>query len=384
VIICFRCSARTKALLDNILEAEQYEDYSEVIASAVENLAILQEDLSDGAQTVIIQADGQAPVAAESPLRGSSSYERSGGAHRNEETLTEEPTGFSSIAGNSIEVPDLFWLKNEIAPSVPVMHQRSDVWAKGQDVPLERWIFGQYNKLLPAKASCRALANLSYWDKGGVPLQEAAERISMDAVMLGQVLARRDKASGATRGDALTTAFPSADENAEKSRLRYANQFVATVNKQGQVSGLLIDLKLINYKEGKQHRLFLTEAGKHFAFLSNPVLDDAEQDNTWKFRPDERSFLLEHISTSVPVEDFAYRSILDAVNDGANTPKKIDRALHKYISPEKEETLTESFLASQRSGAISRMEDLGLVVRIREGVRVTYSITEAGNRYMRS
>jgi hypothetical protein len=52
------------------------------------------------------------------------------------------------------------------------------------------------------------------------------------------------------------------------------------------------------------------------------------------------------------------------------------------MSSDKEKTLSESFLASQRSGAISRMEDLRLVLRVRDGVRVFYDVTDIGERYM--
>jgi hypothetical protein len=87
-----------------------------------------------------------------------------------------------------------------------------------------------------------------------------------------------------------------------------------------------------------------------------------------RFSPEEVSFLLDHISSHVPAEDFAYRSIIAAVRQGADSPDKMDQALRRYVSAGKAGTLSKSFLASQRSGAISRMEDLRLVVREREGV----------------
>jgi hypothetical protein len=282
-----------------------------------------------------------------------------------------------------MRIPDLFLLDGKVSSSIPVIRQPADLWARGQDIPLERWIFGQYNKLLPAKASCRALANLTARNEEGIPLQEAAEQISKEAVVLGQVLAHYDNQRGVTRGDALATAFPtSVKDHAEKSRSRYANHFVATMNKQGQVSGLLMDLKLMNYKEGKLHRLLLTEAGKKFALLPNPVLDGSEPYGSSRFSSEEVSFLLDHVLSSVPAEDFAYRSLLAAIRNGANSPNKLDQALHRYISAGKEGTLSKSFLASQRSGAISRMEDLRLVTRLREGVRVSYSNTDTGEHYL--
>jgi hypothetical protein len=102
-----------------------------------------------------------------------------------------------------------------------------------------------------------------------------------------------------------------------------------------------------------------------------------------KFSDQEKSFLLEHILYGVPVESFAYRVILETVMNGANTPEKIDGALkEKYVSKDRAEQLSQSFLTSQRSGAISRMSDLGLIERQRDRVRVFYRVTEAGRSFL--
>jgi hypothetical protein len=90
---------------------------------------------------------------------------------------------------------------------------------------------------------------------------------------------------------------------------------------------------------------------------------------------------LDHISGSVPAEDFAYRAILAAVDAGAKTPGELDTALKQYVSADANQTLTESFLATQRSGAVSRMADLGLITRKRGGVKVSYLTTDLGKQY---
>jgi len=257
-----------------------------------------------------------------------------------------------------------------------------DVWILRQEVPLERWIFGQYNKLLPAKASCRALVHLLAGEANGVRLEDAASKIAEEALALGSFLAHYDKRNGTKRDNALSTAFPSSDREVEKSRLRYANQFVAGVSKQGQVSGLLMDLKLINHTGGKVPRLNLTEAGWDFVKLWNPVLDNSMPENAQKFATEESAFLLDHISSSVPAEDFAYRAILTAVNNGAKAPEQLDAALERYVSRDADRSLTKSFLASQRSGTVSRMADLGLIMRERDGVKVSYVVTDSGKQFV--
>ena len=94
------------------------------------------------------------------------------------------------------------------------------------------------------------------------------------------------------------------------------------------------------------------------------------------------AFLLDHIKSYVPAEDCAYRTVLKACAEGANTPNKLDDYLSKGVSPRDGSPFTNAFISTQRSGAISRMGDLGLVARKRDGIKVTYVTTETGDEYM--
>ncbi len=146
---------------------------------------------------------------------------------------------------------------------------------------------------------------------------------------------------------------------------------------------VFLDLKLINVvTRRKEGRIVPTHTGWHFATLENPVLDQTEKNGSVKFSDAERCFLIAHILRDVPAESFAYRVILEMVKEGADTPDKIDAALTTFVSKDRADELSESFLASQRSGAISRMSDLGLVERHRQGVRVIYGITNDGEQFL--
>jgi hypothetical protein len=199
-------------------------------------------------------------------------------------------------------------------------------------------------------------------------------------VILGEWLSAIDSEHGTGRDDMLSTAFPVSDEGGEKGRQRYANHFVGSVNTNGQLSGLLIDLKLVNYKKRKDPLLQLTEIGIRFACMPNPVLDVQQERPTQKFSAQEISLLQRHIRCSVPAEDFAYRAILKVIAEGADSPDAVDAALQTYAP--QNTTLSTSFLTSQRSGTISRMSDLEMVTRVRQGVRVVYSITARAQEYL--
>lgn len=376
MIVCFKCSPRTKALLDSLLGSGQYRDYSEVISLALDNLSVLQnEPLSKGALTLEDANDLMSLHTSLGTEHGDSP------AHlkkRDDEKVDLQPDALSTVGSASI--PSLFLLDG-IGDLSSLASPPDDVWTMTQEVPLERWIFGQYNKFLPAKISCRALAHLLQDGPDGIELDDAAFKISQEALIVGNLLTNYDKQNGTKRDDALSTAFPSSDREVDKSRMRYANQFVASVTKKGKVSGLLIDLKLINHTGGNKPRLMLTKAGWSFVKLRNPILDNKPPIVAEKFSAEEKTFLLNHISSFVPTEDFAYRAILDAVDAGARTPRELDTALQKYVSKDVDQTLTKSFLATQRSGAVSRMVDLGLMIRERDGRSVSYSTTDLGRQY---
>jgi hypothetical protein len=180
------------------------------------------------------------------------------------------------------------------------------------------------------------------------------------------------------RSNSLSTAFPSSGKGADKSRKRYENQFVGRINKDGQLSGLLFDYKLINQVDGGD--ILLTEPGWQFVQLHNPVLERAQEDPTQKLSTDERQFLVEHISKHVSIEDFTFTTLLRIIAEGHNAPREIDSVLSEQLAYNGKET-SESFRSSQRSGAISRMEDLGLIRRVRNGIHVLYEITDMGENY---
>ena len=280
-------------------------------------------------------------------------------------------------------IPQLFTAPNPVSEIPALAPFPNDLFAIGQDVPVDRWIFGQHNKLLPVKATCRALARLMLaGSRDNLRLEKAASEIASEAVRLGDYLRHVDTISEVHRDDALSFAFPYTDSpNGDKSRLRYANQFVASVTKQGTLAGLPIELKLANRDHSRNPQLLLTEAGWQFAMMVNPILDSRKDGKQPRFSDEEASFLVEHIRAHVPAEAFAFGVVLRAVTDGANTPEKLDDALQQYLPKRDEKPFTRAFLTTQRAGVVSRMVDLGLVHRLRDGINVTYEVTAKGSEY---
>jgi len=371
MIICFNCRQETKHAIDKLIESGHYSDISEVIQCAVDNLLVLQEEIADTGAIVI---SNDQPIATELNKEDNPQAIES---KRKSRVLTPDQSEKTSKTA-ALEIPDIFSLNGLEDRTSAYGPMPSDVWTFGQEIPIDRWIFGQYNRLLPVKASCRALAHLLMDSPGGVPLEKSAIDIAGDAAKLGDFLAKHDDDNELIRDARISTAFPTTDRR-EKGEMRYANQFVASVNKQGQVSGLLIDLKFISHTSEKHPNIQLTEQGWKFAMMRNPVLEQEQSEPTQKLFDQEIQYLITHITHYVPVEAFAYRAIIKAIGEGSTTPKQLDKALKPYASGN---DVTDAFLSTQRSGAISRMTDLGLIKRVREGVRVEYYATEKGREIL--
>ena len=362
MVICFECDAKTKSLLDQFLD-QDYESYGEVISVALSNLSVLHTGIEQGTTRALVVSPDS---AARSPLKI--------------QAMAMEPSP-TVRAG----VPELLRRGQSLADWTPPLTEIASAkigpnrQEKNGSPTVDQWIFGQFSKLLPAKVSCRAIANLSLETAGPLKLASVATRVAAEASVLTKYLQELDKARSLSRDDSLALGFPSNEQNADRSRLRYANQFVGSLTTQGRPWGLLFDLQLAEIHDDEAPTIELSKAGWTFAAIANPALDpDA---NPRRFSDEEIAFLLEHIKANIPVEAFAFRTILQAIRDGEDTPEKLDQACHRHL-PVSRKDLSDAFVTSQRTGVISRLKELELVNRIRNGVRVSYSVTKNGEQFL--
>jgi hypothetical protein len=372
MVICFDATSEAKRALDALLETGQFRDISEVVSMALANYEVLQHSVSSGGQSVVSDGPGAGIENSRSPAQRAFS------------------TRSSTPALNQLHIPELFFLNSTAAEGVKLANVPAAIEGAAISLPPSRWLFGQYNKFLPAKASCRALLNLLRERPGGVVLNEAVEAISQAAWELGDYLYSLDKRTGRPREDSFAAAFPSTASNGALSRIRFANQFVGDLRqpkqaegqaKETKFTGFPAALRLMVCTDGKSPALELTTAGAQFALLRNPILDSSQEQSDRKFSEAEIAFVLAHIKRFVPEETSAYSAILDAIQSGANTPDAVDKYLRHQFSLPTEQAITKTFLSTQRTGAISRLVDLGLVARKREGLHVTYLVTTAGNSF---
>jgi hypothetical protein len=366
MIICFSCTPETKALLDGLVATGDYPDHSAVLVAAVANLSVLHSEMTGGSVLVIggdptsspigdVSFPGEQKVAAATASPAAPASRKSDMHARFQlPTVIQKPTAFASV-------------KAETMPAKKTM-------------PLNEWLFGQFNRLLPAKVTCRALVNIAAQGGDLLNLEETAIEIANAAAQFGRHLAALDQQQNLGRDDALAVAFP--DVAQIKSIQRFANQFVGSMNKEDQLLGLPAALKLIGTDPGRVDRIVLTEAGWTFGSMRNPLLDGIPARSVERFTEAEVFFLVDHIRANVPAEAIAYRTVLLQIARGVVTPDSLDDALAALPGQPRE--FGRPFVSTQRSGVICRMADLGLIARSRTATRVTYVLLPRGEEFLAS
>lgn len=383
MILCFDCDRETKHRMDSAIKSGSYSDYGELIALAVNNLLLIEKEVKTKGGVVFGEKRSAGAVedknfALKSNIVGDVQSEE-GYTYHIDSSKRLIPLAVSDIG----TIPKVFLLANICSPPPTFAPQYKAETNLSEVFTIDRWLFGQYNKLLPLKVNCRGLASIISRSSGDILLDVAAKEITNAAVRFREYLVSLDFENKSKRGDMLSIAFPTGHADIDKSKLRYSSQFIGSVAGANKISGLLFEYKFANIVSFKPNKILLTQAGWDFALLANPILDDMQNNKYDKFSIYEKEFLIRHIKGNIPVERFTFNEIIKDIIDGAISPEKLDEALYKMMRQNDDRSFSRSFLSSQRSGAMSRMVDIGLIERNWSGKCVTYSVTEYGQKFLR-
>lgn len=363
MILQFRCPPDIKTKIDDLVRKGLYPDLSAFCVIALENQLLLEEGASP-----VRAAVSSKDAAAEETARSARSESRA------------RPRARRSAHSNGIP-SECTLAQFPQNPPIPLRDQLTSVFSPTDTVPVNRWLAGYYNRLLPAKVSCRALVNLTRDGKVSFLVDEIAPLIAEVAAQVGEHLRGLDEELKSHRDEALSIAFPEPGERGAKGRLRFQNHFIGQMVK-GQQEGLLVGLKLA-FMEVKRNKPVITptQAGWDLARLPNPILDNGAG-KPQALSPQEIEFLIGHIERNVPVELFAYRLILSLIKDGNDSPESTNHALMKYVNASKLSGEVETYIATQRGGVLGRMKDLQLIQRDRMGTTFRYHISDRGAAFL--
>jgi hypothetical protein len=378
----FRCPPGLKERVDALVRAGLYTDFSSFVVAALENQLLLEE------------AHATTPRPAEPPQRRAESVEARAAPQEIEyERLHEFRPGIIRAAPMALPSsgPDitletggfrgLELLPLAAEPPFPLPQASAADQPPDQPVSIDKWVWGQYNRLLPAKVSMRALAVMVAAAGDARPLADAAPQIAELALRFGAYLRELDDRFQTHRDDALATAFP----RHLPGRLRFQNHFVGHAVEH-RAGGLLADYRFIEARPRKGHLWVLpTAAGWHFARLPNPLFNGPPPSSPpARFSDEEIHFLLDHIRRFVPVEVFAVRAVLSLIEQDRKTPDALTEGLARYLPEGSNPAALRDVLSTQRTGVLARAADLGLVRRLRDARFITYQVTDSGKAFLSS
>jgi hypothetical protein len=241
------------------------------------------------------------------------------------------------------------------------------------------WIWGQVNKIFPVKIGLRILQK-NLHKKQSIELNEFLETAAGEAAQIGNIIREYETRNNKERNEKISAALPQLSD--EKSQSRYKFQFLAYQRKDGLLDGAMAILRFCNLekKNGKTY-IGLTEWGANFSNEINPVLDNGDLDNSLSTQ--EIEYYLNHISRNVIGESLALKWLLDKINKGINDRTLINHQLSKDYGAIWGD-VTDAVINTQRSGLTARAFELGLIEKEKNGIYVTYTITEAGLKYLTS
>jgi Arc/MetJ-type ribon-helix-helix transcriptional regulator len=231
-----------------------------------------------------------------------------------------------------------------------------------------KFIWGQYNRILPTKITLRVLCNLQQ-DQEKLDLSTLQEKAANVASEVGAYLKRKDKQSKRKRWEALSIGLPNG-QRALGGISRFKLQFVGYMTKQNILHGMPVALGFMNILSLPNQKISvvgITEAGARFSELANPIIDLNSLEQT--LSDEEVAFYLEHVKSGQPYEMQSIKTVIDTINSGERTFDGIRNRLQVL-----DKSWSSSVLTTMCTGVLSRMRELRLLKIQKEGVRSHYSL----------
>lgn len=238
------------------------------------------------------------------------------------------------------------------------------------------YLWMMMNRFLPLKVTIRAIAsslskrvsNHQWADLG-----EAKDECLKAAIEAGKTFQVMDK--GRKSSEKLAIGFPSGRD--EKSQSRFSRFYVGEMGSDATVKGAPAILRFVNIvKESSGKTMIgITRAGLQFAQLTNPAIDSGDY---LPLSEEEVEFLWSHITRVLPRERRLMLRVLEAVSQGRNTPVQLTEPVKSLLDVNLAEII------SQRASLVSRLAEMGLLVRKKNGLYVTYNLTDRGSSKLSS
>ncbi|MFC2081998.1 hypothetical protein ACFLR0_02320 [Candidatus Bipolaricaulota bacterium] len=270
--------------------------------------------------------------------------------------------------------------RNVTAHSIKRRSEWSAVSVDLEQLPSQEGIteplWGQYYRYLPLKLALRVIAAHAMSDP--VDLEQATDLATTEAAILSGLLRHADDLRKPLGLLSLSVGFPNG-RNPEKSRNRYASQYVGAFSRSGQLYGFASDIGFLVHPENSgETAIQLTSAGARFTAISNPILDNGDLNEP--LSSEEVDYLLGRIAARMPGERIQLSGVLKSISEGASDPSELRECMAEIYRNElrqmwQKNPWSDNKVALMVSGATSRLIEMGHVERKRQGQHVSYVLT---------
>ncbi len=240
------------------------------------------------------------------------------------------------------------------------------------------WLWGQINKIFPVKYALRMIVNKINTENKPLSLLELQTFIAKEARKFGLKLLSKDKELSNRRDEALSIAFP-VSENEEKSIARFTYQYTVHNRSDDKFSGALIEMRFVGFQREPNGNILIapTKHGIEFAKIINSVMDNGDFSKTLSH--DEAEFYIDFVKNNLPGEYILFKMIASLLSNKVNTRNLLNSELSK-VAPK---DWNNEVINTQRSGAMSRMFEIGLIEKNRIRNTVIYELSDFASKQLK-
>jgi hypothetical protein len=246
-------------------------------------------------------------------------------------------------------------------------------------------IWGQLNRLAPAKMVLRMLANQILLGADRIDLKRFSADAAEASTSIRLIIEKKDKKKR-IRGTELYIALPKKDPNSQQ---RFINYYVGKLPSGKWTDGILTGLGLarIELLDDGSTVIGLTENGRTFGCLSSPLIDDfllQGKQIEEPFSPAEVEFLLSQLETMRPGEMYFMKEVLRFIKEGVVTPTSLRQKVAVFFKDKYPESQnSEKFVNTMLVGLMGRLVEMRLVEIEKDAQKSKYSVTNIGEQLSR-
>jgi hypothetical protein len=266
------------------------------------------------------------------------------------------------------------------------------------------WLWGQVNRIFPIKLGLRILF-LMLGDGETVDLETFKNKAGDVALAFGKMIRSHERDANKNRDERISAGLPIDNESFRKtlilemrrnkkfedmepylrqeefkSKNRYKSHFLASARKNDKLDGAMPYLRLVNLSIGTNGKfsIGLTDDGLNFAKLDNPIIDN--KDFTKSLGEKEIDFYLQHILKKAKGENNAIKWLLQKLTNGIGNREEINKEIEKDFN--QIWNFSPPVINTQRAGLMARIFELGLIMKEKQGINVTYTIAPRGEQFL--